>query len=109
VTGYLATLHGTGSVEIPAFGVADAEARLEKELHRAAPDAIIRIDEIRRAENTPRIVETFAVTFRLVLAIQLDIDDAGSAERAAFAAVRARLRGTRFARVAWEKVVIAKR
>jgi hypothetical protein len=109
VTGYSATLHGTGFVEIPAYGVADAEARLEKELHRAAPNATIRIDEIRRPEDTTRIVETFAITFRLVLTIEIDVDDPRSAERAAFASGRAVLRGTRFERVAWDRALIGKR
>lgn len=101
---FLARVSGEGTAEIPAYGSADAEARLEKELSRALPSAVLRILTLRRVDPDPRIVEAFAVDYRLTADVWVEEEDLESARRAAFVAARRALEGTRFARIAWRKV-----
>lgn len=96
---------GRGAVELPGYGVADAEHRLEKELAAALPTATLRIEEIRRRDPAPRIVEEYEIRFRLTATFEVEETDEEKRVRAAFAAGREALRGTRFEKVAWEKPV----
>ncbi len=100
---YHALLVGSGVASIEAFGSADAEARLEKEVARALPGASLLIRALRRTEETPRIVEGFDAEYLLRVRIDMEGNDEEGARRAAFASARQALSGTRFARVAWER------
>jgi hypothetical protein len=105
VRAFQAVLVGGGEVEVEAFGLADAEATLEKELRTALPGAVIGIREIRRAEpEEHRIVETFSGRYALRLPLEILAPDGESARRQAFAAGRRALAGTRFERAVWERV-----
>ena len=92
---------GTGRADVAAYGIADAEMTLEKELSRAWPGATLRIPEVHRTEAVRRIVESFELLYHLTLEVEVDAPDAESARRAARAAARQALRETRFARVVW--------
>ena len=98
---------GRGAVELPGYGVADAEHQLEKELAAALPTAKLRVDQIRRLDAAPRIVEEFQIRFTLTATVEVDLAEDGDDKRAraAFAAGRAALEGTRFGKIAWEKAV----
>src|SRR5690606_25145945 len=55
-------LRGTGRVEVAAYGVADAEHLVQTELERLWPGARVRVPEVRRTGEEPRIVEEFEVS-----------------------------------------------
>jgi hypothetical protein len=98
------TLHGSGTAEIAAYGVADAEASVEKALKAALPDALIQIHEVRRTEPQPRIVENFVVGYSVKLRIDVEGDvKEEDARHQAFRAGRAALKGSRFERTIWER------
>lgn len=101
---FIFDLAGSGRVEIPAYGIADAESRVEKEIRAALPTAKVDIMEIARSDPRPRIVEEFVVSYRIRLRREaVGVDEEG-ARRAALRSVRRALEGTRYARMAWEKV-----
>jgi hypothetical protein len=95
-------VRGTGRVELAAYGVADAEHQVERELRECWPGARVELLEVARTLPEPRIVEEFAVRYRLrgTVAVEAERDD--DARRAAFRALRERFAGTRHARIAWE-------
>ena len=95
-------IRGTGSVELPAYGAADAEHRVEKEILRHLPHARVIVLSIARAGAAERIVEEFRVTYRIEVSMQVEAAEAGAPASAAFRAARAALEGTRYAGVAWE-------
>lgn len=103
------TLHGTGSVEIAAYGIADAEATVEKEIRALLRDAVIRVHEVRRSMPHPRIVETFDVRYSIRHAMSVEAHDEDAARRAAFRAGRAALAGGRFEKTIWERADFARR
>ena len=90
-------------MEIAAYGSADAEARVEKELLRALPSARIDVRAIRRTDEETRIVESFQIDYLLRTEALSEGEDEESARRAAFAAARSALQGTRFQRISWER------
>jgi hypothetical protein len=51
----------------------------------------------------PKIVEEYRVTYRVQVEVESEGENAESARRAAFAAARALLTGSRYARTAWER------
>ena len=104
MTRYTFDLAGSGRVEIPAYGIADAESRVEKELRASLPAAVVDIVGITRADPHPRIVEEFVVSYRIRLRREEEGDDEGNARRAALRSVRGALEGTRYARMSWDKV-----
>lgn len=99
-------LRALGEAELPAYGIADAEHQLEKELRAAWPEARVEVLEVRRAadparEAAPRIVEEFRLRYRVTGAIAVAAPGE-EARRAALRTARARFAGTRFARMEWE-------
>jgi hypothetical protein len=102
LSAYSFTLRGIGSVELPAYGVADAEARVEKEIRNALPGAEVEIRGITRVDVDQRIVETFDVGYHLRVRIEAAGDDEETARREALRSARQALTGTRFGHIAWD-------
>jgi len=103
------TLHGTGSAEIAAYGIADAEATVEKEIRSLLPGVTVRIHEVRRAMPHPRIVETFEVSYAVRYRLSVEEPGEDAARRAAFRAGRRSLEGSRFRKTVWERADVARR
>ena len=95
-------LRGAGRVELAAYGLADAEHQVEKELRALWPEAVVEVLDVARVEDRSRIVEEFAVRYRLRGAVEAEADSLDDARRSALRDLRARFTGSRFARVAWE-------
>jgi hypothetical protein len=93
---------GSGKVAVPAFGVADAEHRVEKEIAARLPEARLSVVSVRRPPDSSRIVEEFEVEYTLRLEITVHEADPDSARSAAFRAARERLEGTRYQRTVWD-------
>jgi Glu-tRNA(Gln) amidotransferase subunit E-like FAD-binding protein len=93
---------GRGTVELPAYGISDAEHQVEKELQRAWPDARVSVVDVARTEESRRIVEEFAVRYRVAASVEVDAESDDDARRAAFRSVRERLRSTRYAGIVLE-------
>jgi hypothetical protein len=97
-------VEGRGSVVLPAFGLADAEHRVEKEIRQRLPDALVSIHSVERPPGTSHIVEEFSVSYGLRMRVPVDAADGDAAGPAAFRALRDRLEGTRYERTRWEQV-----
>ena len=95
-------LRGTGRVEVAAYGVADAEHLVQKELERLWPGARVRVLEVRRAGEEPLIVEEFEVSYRIDVAVEVEAPSSEAAPREAFRLARGRLAGSRYARTSFE-------
>ena len=95
-------MRGSARVELAAYGVADAEHQVEKELRELWPDARVDLLEVARTLPEPRIVEEFAVRYRIRGTVAVDAESDEDARRAAVRALRERFAGTRHERVAWE-------
>jgi hypothetical protein len=93
---------GTARVELAAYGVADAEAQVEKELRALWPEARVDLLDVARTLPEPRIVEDFAVRYRIRGTLTVEAENDEDARRAAFRTLRERFDGTRHARIAWE-------
>jgi hypothetical protein len=76
---------------------------VEKEIGTALPGAVTDVREIRRSSDEARIVEEYRVSYRVRAVVEGEGRDEESARRAAFAAARVLLMGTRFSRTAWER------
>jgi hypothetical protein len=97
-------VRGGGTAVVPAYGLADAEHQVEKEIREAWPDAAVQVLDVARPSGPPRIVEDFAVTYRVHGTITVDADSAAAAPRAAFRVLRGLFDGTRYRDVRWEPV-----
>ncbi|MBW3628393.1 MAG: hypothetical protein KY464_03765 [Gemmatimonadetes bacterium] len=97
-------IRGKGTVHVVAYGIADAEHLLEKELRALWPEARVRIIELRRAPSTPRIVEEFSLSYQLDAQLEVDGADEKAARSAAFRAAREKLAASRYAQTRWEGV-----
>jgi hypothetical protein len=95
-------LRGAGRVELAAYGLADAEHQVEKELRALLPDAAVDVLDVARADERSRIVEEFRVRYRVRAAVPVDADSADDARKAALRLLRERFAGSRFERIAWE-------
>ena len=95
------SLRGSGRVELAAYGLADAEHRVEKELRAAWPDSIVEIQDVSRT-GTGRIVEEFAVSYRVRGVIAAERRGDETALAAALRTLRQRLAGSRFERMSIE-------
>jgi hypothetical protein len=93
---------GSGRVLLPAYGLADAERQVEKELQVLWPEARVRVSEVARASATAAIVEEFAVSYHLRGTVRADSEDAAESRRQALRELRARFEASRFSRVRWE-------
>ena len=97
-------VRGAGRVELPAYGLADAEHQVEKELRALWPDAAVDVLDVARGDERPRIVEEFRVRYRVRAALPVDADSADDARKAALRGLRERFAGSRYEHVAWEVV-----
>jgi len=95
-----ALVHGRGSLLIQALGPADAEHRLQREIEGVLAGSRISVTEIRRTGETPGLVEEFLVVFTLSTELLLPLEAVSSA-RAAIAAARRAVRGSRIERTEW--------
>ena len=93
---------GTARVELAAYGVADAEHQVERELRERWPEARVELLEVARTLPEPRIVEEFAVRYRIRGTVPVEAESDEDARRAAFRTLRERFAGTRHERIAWE-------
>lgn len=93
---------GGGRVELAAYGVADAEHQVEKELRAAWPGARVTVVEVARTAPGERIVEEFAVRYRVSGTVAVDVESPDEARRAALRTLRERFDGTRYARIVWD-------
>lgn len=96
-------IRGAGRVRVAAYGVADAEHLVEKELARAWPEARVSVVQVRR-DGQDRIVEEFEVEYRLTATVHVEADEAGNAKGAAFRRARERLSETRYRLTEWNVV-----
>ncbi len=103
MTAFRVAVRGTGRVELAAYGMADAEHRVEKELAGLWPGAAVQVLEVARP-GEGRIVEEFGVGYRVSGAVEVEAGSADDARRGVFRGLRERFAGTRFAHVAWETV-----
>ncbi|HEX2091673.1 MAG TPA: hypothetical protein VHG28_04690 [Longimicrobiaceae bacterium] len=104
---YTVRAEGRGRVELPAYGMADAEHQVEKELLRAWPDARTEVLEVIRAETAGRIVEEFRVAYRVSAAVSVEASSPDEAKREALRRLRAAFEGTRYRRIEWAKVEVS--
>jgi hypothetical protein len=93
---------GGGRVELAAYGIADAEHQAGKELRAAWPEARVDVVEVSRSSDQPRIVEEFAVRYRVSGTVPVDAESVEEARRTALRTLRERFDGTRFAHVVWD-------
>jgi len=95
-------LKGGGRVRLAAYGMADAEDQVEKELAALCPGARADVLEVARVDTESRIVEEFAVRYRLLATLAVDAETEDDARRAARRQLNDRLAGSRYARTAWD-------
>ena len=100
------TVRGGGRVALPAYGMADAEHQVEKELEEAWPGCAAEVLEVARTDDRARIVEEFAVRYRVRGTVTHAADTEAEARTAALRGLRARFAGTRYAGVAWDVVEV---
>jgi hypothetical protein len=94
---------GGGRVELAAYGMADAEHQVEKELREIWPDARVDVLDVARTGREPRIVEEFAVRYRVRGTVAVEVEREEDARRAALRQLNPRFAGSRFARIAWDR------
>lgn len=98
---WLVRVRGEGRVSAAAYGLADAEHLVEKEVSRLLPGAVVEILEVTRPPGGARIVEELAVSYRLHAELRVEAADADAARRVAFREARARLEGSRYRTTSW--------
>jgi lipopolysaccharide biosynthesis protein len=98
------TVKGTGRVVLPAYGLADAEHQVEKELGEAWPGCRAEVLDVARTDDRARIVEEFAIRYRVRGTLTLAAATDAEARTAALRSLRERFAGTRFGNVAWDVV-----
>jgi uncharacterized OsmC-like protein len=92
-------------VELPAYGLADAEHQVEKELRALWPDAAaVDVTDVARMDEASRIVEEFRVRYRVRGTVPVAADTDEDARKAALRMMRDRFVGSRFERITWEVV-----
>jgi hypothetical protein len=98
-------VRGSGRVELPAYGLADAEHQVEKELRALWPDAAaVDVTDVARMDEASRIVEEFRVRYRVRGTVPVTADREADARKAALRTMRDRFIGSRFERITWEVV-----
>lgn|SRR5690606_30105499 len=95
-------VRGSGVVRVAAYGIADAEHLVEKELGRLWPEARVQILEIAR-DSPARIVEDFEIEYRIEGTVETTADEAAEARREAFRRLRSLVQDTRYALTRWEE------
>lgn len=102
------TVRGSGRVVLPAYGLADAEHQVEKELREAWPGSRAEVLDVARTEDRARIVEEFAIRYRVRGTVTHPAATEPEARTAAVRALRERFSGTRFANVAWDVLEVGR-
>lgn len=93
-------MRGDGRISIAAYGSADAELRVEKEITTLWPEAVVSILRIgRAADSAGRIVEDFEVTYRIDASVDVGDASAKAAPGVAFRSARAHFAGTPYNRM----------
>lgn len=87
---------------VAAYGLADAEHLVEKEIARLWPQARTRITAVERTGEGEQIAEEFLISYRLVGAVVVEAPSREEARRAAFRQARQRFADTRYWKTAWE-------
>lgn len=95
-------VRGAGRVELPAYGLTDAEHQVEKEIRALWPEAAVEVTGVERLDGASRIVEEFRVGYRVRGLVPVDAAGEADARKAALRLLRDRFAGTRFERIAWE-------
>lgn len=95
-------MKGSGRVSLAAYGMADAEHQVEKELRRLWPEARVDVLDVSRPDERSRIVEEFAVRFRVRGTVAVEAETEEELRRAAFRVVRERFAGSRYAGIVLE-------
>lgn len=96
------SVRGAGRVELPAYGLADAEHQVEKELRALWPEAVVEVTDVSRMDPAARIVEEFRITYRVRGVILAPGDTEAEARKAVLRVLRDRFNGTRFERITWD-------
>jgi hypothetical protein len=95
-------IRGRGRAQLPAYGLTDAEHRVEKEITQLWPEAVVQVLEVGRGGDDPRIVEEFTISYRIDGALDVDAPSPEEARRAAFREARRKLADSRYHRTEWE-------
>jgi hypothetical protein len=102
---YAVAVRGSGHVELAAYGLADAEHQVEKEIRALWPDAAaVDVTEVARIDEASRIVEEFRVGYRVRGLVPVMADTDEDARKAALRMMRDRFLGSRFERITWAVV-----
>lgn len=96
-------MRGFGGVELAAYGLADAEHQVEKEIRALWPAAAaVEVTDVARVDEASRIVEEFRVRYRVRGLVAVEADTQADARKAALRTMRDRFIGSRFERITWE-------
>lgn len=102
---YAVSVRGSGQVELAAYGLADAEHQVEKEVRALWPDAAaVEVTDVSRIDEASRIVEEFRVRYRVRGLVPVMADTDADARKAALRVMRDRFLGSRYERITWEVV-----
>ncbi|MDB4950021.1 MAG: hypothetical protein JWM27_2670 [Gemmatimonadetes bacterium] len=99
---HVVRVRGRGTVEVPAYGMADAEHQVEAEVRAAWPDAAVEVLDVARPEGSDLIVEDFRVRYRVTGSVPVTAESPVAAAREAYRILRERFSCTRFPRIQWE-------
>jgi len=99
---HVVRLVGRGRTTVAAYGLADAEDRVEKEIRARWAECSVQVPEIRRNAETPRIADEFEVDYRVIGEVEVDAESIADARRDAFRVARARFENSPYWRIAWE-------
>ena len=103
-TPHLVGIRGAGRVTLPAYGLADAEHQVEKEVRALWPEARVDVLDVARADPAGRIVEEFALRYRVHGTVAVGAETPEEARRTALRVLRERFTGSRFERITWDVV-----
>lgn len=96
-------VRGRGRAIVAAYGLADAEHLVQKEIARAWPEARVTIVGVSRVGRS-RIVEDLEVQYVITAAVEIEEDTHEKATGAAFRRARQMLSDTRYRMTAWERL-----
>lgn len=96
-------IRGRGRATVAAFGLADAEHLVQKEISRAWPAARVAVSGVSRV-GPGRIVEELEVDYVISGALELEAPSHEEATGAAFRRARQMLSHTRYRMTAWERI-----
>lgn len=96
-------VRGRGRATVAAYGFADAEHLVQKEIGRAWPEARVAVTAVTRVGEN-RIVEELAVDYVIAAEVLVEADSTETATGAAFRRARHLLSDTRYRMTAWERL-----